>query len=138
MKEIAHGIETDCPFWIYVDEESLYVKWAIKYDARANDYDVDFVDFEHFYWTSAGIDEALFDSWLTDGNFVDDYVAHCKWAEDLMLEIEILRDLCIDNLNYEVWKGTNLDSARDNARALQVREQEVMDLIERDAISTGL
>lgn len=135
VREIALRILTDCPFFIDVDAESQYVKWAIEYDACTNDYDVDFVDFEHFYWISVGIDDALFDSWLADGSFVEDYVAHCKWAES---EMDILRDFYFDTLNYKVWKGIDSGPVGGDARALQEWEREVLDLIERDAISIGL
>jgi hypothetical protein len=50
--------------------------------------------------------------------------------------MEILRELYLDDLNYEVWIG--IDPDWDDARGLQVREQEIMDLIEGDAISIGL
>jgi hypothetical protein len=136
VKDIAHSILTDCPFWISVDGESQYVEWAIEYDSDTNDYSVKFVDFEHFYWISEGINETLFDSWLADGSFVEDYFAHIKWAKGLTSEMEILRELYLDDLNYEVWIG--IDPDWDDARGLQVREQEIMDLIEGDAISIGL
>lgn len=48
------------------------------------------------------IDEALFDLWLADGNFIVDCVAH-----DLTSEMEILWELHWEDFCFEVRTGSN-------------------------------
>lgn len=141
VKEIAHGLLTDCPTWISVNEERQNVKWTITEDSDNGEYRIvslEDIDLEHFYCISQGRNEALFDFWLQDSDFIQDCIAHAELANDLTAEMEILWELYWDNLHFEVWNGVNLDPATDEARTLQSREQEIHDLIERHAVSIGL
>jgi hypothetical protein len=138
VEEIAHGILTDCPLWISVDRKSQYVEWAIGHDSDIDEYHVESIGFEHFYWISQGIHEVLYDSWLADGVFIEDRIAHSRLAKGLTAEMKIQWELYHDNLSYEVWAGLDPDSAADDARELRVREHETFDLIERHAVLIGL
>lgn len=141
VKEIANSLLTDCPSWISVNEEMQNVKWTITEVSDNGEYRIvsaDDIDFEHFYWISQGINETLFDSWLGDGVFIEERIAHAELANNLTAEMEILRELYWDNVHFEVGNGVNSNTATDEARKLRSQEQEIRDLIERDAVSIGL
>ncbi|KAJ5240532.1 uncharacterized protein N7469_002123 [Penicillium citrinum] len=141
VEEVAHKLWTDSPTYIYVKEESLNVKWKVTESAESGEYEIfriRDIDFEHFYWMSRGIDEVLFDSWLADGIFIEERIAHAELANNLTTEMEILWELYWDDLHFEAWNGINSGSATDKARKLQSREQGIHDQIERQAISIGL
>ena len=93
VKEIAHGLLTDCPTWISVNEERQNVKWTITEDSDNGEYRIvslEDIDLEHFYCISQGRNEALFDFWLQDSDFIQYCIAHAELANDLTAEMEIL------------------------------------------------
>jgi hypothetical protein len=132
VEEIAHSFLTDCPTNIFVDNDRENVTWK-----RSGAKPVD-VDFEHIYWISQGIDEALFDLWLADSNFTEDCITHAELTNALTSEMEILWELHWEDLCFEVWNRVNSDSAADEARRLRCREQGIRNQIERHAVSIGL
>ncbi|KAB8232610.1 uncharacterized protein BDW43DRAFT_311995 [Aspergillus alliaceus] len=138
VKEIANSILTDCPICISFDGETQYVEWTTTYESDTDAYTFAYIDFEYFYWISQGITEALFDLWLADAFFLGKYIVHVEWANDLTAEMEILWELYSDNRHYEGWAAVDSDCIADDARELEMRECEIHDLIERDALSIGL
>lgn len=133
VKEIANQILTDCPQGFYPNYKGQFVRWKERKD------DVpETVDFDHFYWITRGINESLFDCWLSDAIFVEDFLAHVKWANELTKEMEILWELYWDNLCDEIYTGANSNSAANRAQELQVRESQVNEMIEKEAVSIGL
>lgn len=79
-KEITNQILADCPGRISVDHWGQCVKWK-EYPGT--------VDFEHFYLITRGINEALFDCWLSDDSFLLDLLAQVEWAHNLTQEMGI-------------------------------------------------
>lgn len=90
MKEIANQILTDCPRRIFVDYKGQFVKW--QYDV------LETMDFDHFYWITRGINEAVFDCWLSDTTFLEYFLAHIEWANELTKEMETLWEFYWENL----------------------------------------
>ena len=141
VKEIANSLLTDCPSRISVNVETQEVKWTITEVSDNGEYriaSIRDIDIEFFYWITQGIDETLFYFWLEDGVFIEECIAHAELANDLTAETEILWELYWDNVYFEVWNGVNPSATTDEARKLRSREQEIRDLIERDAVSIGL
>ena len=141
VKEIANSLLTDCPSHISANEEMQTVNWTITEVCENGEHRIvstSYIDVEQFYWISQGINETLFDFWLGDGVFIEERIEHAEMANNLTAEMEILWELYGDNLHFEVWNGVNSNTATDEARKLRSREQEIRDLIERDAVSIGL
>lgn len=132
VEEIAHSFLTDCPTGIFVDNDRQNVTW------KRSGAEPVYIDLEHIYWISRGIDEALFDLWLADSNFTEHRITHAELTNALTSEMEILWELYWEDLCFEVWNGFNSDSAADEARRLRCLEQEIHGQIERHAISIGL
>jgi hypothetical protein len=61
--DIAHQILTECAKYLHVDHNAQSV--CVSYwDGHKKT-----LDFEHFYWIDRGIDESLFEWWLSDIDF---------------------------------------------------------------------
>ncbi|RAH82896.1 hypothetical protein BO86DRAFT_63461 [Aspergillus japonicus CBS 114.51] len=132
VEKIAHSLLRDCPTNIFVHNDGEYVTWK-----RSGAEPVD-IDFEHIYWIQQGIDEALFDLWLADIDFIEDRITHAELANALTSEMEILWELYWEDVYFDAWDGVNSDSAADKAQKLRCREQEIHNQIERHAVSIGL
>lgn len=141
VKEIAHKLCIDSPTHIYAKKESLDVKWRVTENTESGKCEIvrnRDIDFDHFYWMFQGIDEVIFDFWLADSVFIENFIAHTELANNLAAEIDNLWELYWDGLSSEAWNGINSGSATKKARKVESREQEILDQIESHAISIGL
>lgn len=84
-----------------------------------------------------GVNETLFDCWLSDDSFLPDLLAQVEWAHNLTEGMGILCEHYWENLYHETWTGANSHFAADGAEKLQMREREIHELIEKDAVSIG-
>lgn len=134
VKEIAHRLLIDCPIRCVTNGEMQFFEWESKKCPDTSESTVDYIDFTHFYWISAGINEALFDNWLADSAFVEEFNAHAEWANDWTAKIETRWQIFWDQLHYT---GSSCHLATDEDE-LGLWEQEILAMIERDALITGL
>lgn len=127
VRDIAHQILSECTQFLYVNYNAQNVCVSYWEGHKTT------LDFEHFYWIQTGIDESLFELWLSDIDFCLAYNEHCEWVSRLEDEMERERETTEEHMNEDA-----VFYFEQRQRTLQAREDRIHAEIEIAAIKLGL